>query len=345
MKKIAVGILAHVDAGKTTLSEALLYTAGVTRRLGRVDTGDAYLDTHFIERQRGITVFSKQAVIEYGDCYITLIDTPGHIDFSSEAERALSVEDYAILVISADDGVTSHTKTLWSMLAARDIPTFIFVNKADIAKRRRREILDEIKTNLDRRAVDFTAEGTDSFFESAAECDEELLGEFFESEKLSDGSVRRAISNRKIFPCLFGSALKVEGVSELLSLIEKYAEVCEYPRDMLGAKVYKIARDEAGKRLTYIKLTGGVLRNKDTFTLRDGYGEEKQEKIEEIRIYSGEKYKSVKECTPGTVCALVGPSCTKAGDGIGFEPAVLQTVAPVLDYRLVLPKGVSPYEA
>ena len=345
MKKIAVGILAHVDAGKTTLSEALLYTAGVTRRLGRVDTGDAYLDTHFIERQRGITVFSKQAVIEYGDCYITLIDTPGHIDFSSEAERALSVEDYAILVISADDGVTSHTKTLWSMLAARDIPTFIFVNKTDIAKRRRREILDEIKTNLDRRAVDFTAEWTDSFFESAAECDEELLGEFFESEKLSDGSVRRAISNRKIFPCLFGSALKVEGVSELLSLIEKYAEVCEYPRDMLGAKVYKIARDEAGKRLTYIKLTGGVLRNKDTFTLRDGYGEEKQEKIEEIRIYSGEKYKSVKECTPGTVCALVGPSCTKAGDGIGFEPAVLQTVAPVLDYRLVLPKGVSPYEA
>ncbi len=344
MKKIVVGILAHVDAGKTTLSEALLYTAGITRKLGRVDRKDAYLDTHSIERQRGITVFSKQAIIEYSDTYITLIDTPGHIDFSQEAERALSVQDYAILVISADDGVTSHTKTLWNMLSSRGIPTFIFVNKTDIAKRRHREILAEIKTVLDGGAIDFTVAGTSMFYESAAECSEELMAEFFESDTISDGSLSRAISKRKIFPCLFGSALKLEGVRELLSLIDKYTKEGSYPTDMLGATVYKIARDESGKRLTYIKLTGGALKNKDTITLIDKYGERREEKIEEIRVYSGEKYKALKECTPGMVCALVGPSSTRVGEGIGFEPDACNTVAPVLDYRLVLPKGLSPYE-
>ena len=238
MKRISVGILAHVDAGKTTLSEALLYTAGITRRLGRVDKGDAYLDTHAIERQRGITVFSKQAIIEHSDTYITLIDTPGHIDFSSEAERALSVEDYAILVVSADDGVTAHTKTLWNMLASRDIPTFIFVNKTDIANRRRKDVLQEIRTVLTPCAVDFSAVSTQGFFESCAECSEELMAEFFESDALTDESLSRAISKRKIFPCLFGSALKLEGVSELLSLVDKYTVSPSYPMDMLGATVY-----------------------------------------------------------------------------------------------------------
>lgn len=344
MKRIVIGILAHVDAGKTTLSEALLYTAGITRRLGRVDKGDAYLDTHSIERQRGITVFSKQAIIEYADTYITLIDTPGHIDFSSEAERALSVQDYAILVISADDGVTAHTKTLWNMLSSRGIPTFIFVNKTDISKRRKKEVLDEIKTVLSPQAVDFTMAGTPKFYESAAECSEELMAEFFERECVSDGSISSAISKRKIFPCLFGSALKLEGVKELLTLIDEYTAAGAYPTDMLGAKVYKIARDDAGKRLTYIKLTGGSLKNKDTISLYGKYGELRTEKIEEIRVYSGEKYKAVKECLPGMVAALVGPVSTAVGEGIGFEPHTEHTVAPVLDYRLVLPKDASPYE-
>ena len=344
MKRIVVGILAHVDAGKTTLSEALLYKAGTTRRLGRVDKGDAYLDTHAIERERGITVFSKQAIIEYRDTYITLIDTPGHIDFSSEAERALSVEDYAILVISADDGVTAHTKTLWNMLSSRGIPTFIFVNKTDIAKRRRKEVLEEIKTTLTPSAVDFTSVGSTAFFESAAGCSEELMAEFFETDALSRGSIVSAISKRKIFPCLFGSALKLDGVSELLSLIDEYTLEGAYPADMLGAVVYKIARDEAGKRLTYIKLTGGMLKNKDTLALKDKYGDCRYEKIEQIRVYSGDRYKTVGECVAGMVLALVGPVSTRVGEGIGFEPDAECTVEPVLDYRLVLPKGQSPYE-
>ena len=344
MKKLVVGILAHVDAGKTTLTEGMLFTSGTIDKLGRVDKKDAYLDTHSIERERGITVFSKQAILEFGDTYMTLIDTPGHIDFSCDAERALSVQDYAILVVSASDGVTAHTKTLWGLLAARGIPVFIFVNKTDISDRRRIELMDELKCNLSPSAVDFMNDGMPAFYEEVAASDERLIGEFFESGTVRVEAIAGAVAARKIFPCLFGSALKLQGVSELLSAIDKYTLPRPYPADMLGAVVYKISRDADGKRLTFLKVTGGMLKNKDVLTLRDRYGNEQREKIEEIRVYSGDKYKSVSRVEAGTVCAVLGPKSTKVSEGIGFEPSVEPTVVPVLDYMLVLPDGVSPYE-
>ena len=343
MKRIAVGILAHVDAGKTTLTEGLLYASGTIDKLGRVDKGNAYLDNHSLERERGITIFSKQAVLEFGSTYMTLIDTPGHLDFSCEAERALSVQDYAILVVSASDGVSAHTKTLWNLLRSRGIPTFIFVNKTDISERRRAELLDEIHTNLTPYAVDFSNEGSAEFYESAA-VSEDMISEFFETEKLSRDTLCEAIRESKIFPTLFGSALRMKGVSELLSLIDRYTLRPSYPAGLLGAVVYKISRDSDGKRLTYLKITGGELKNKDTVTLGEGISDRRQEKIEEIRIYSGEKYKSVQRAEAGTVCAVLGPRTTKVGEGIGFERTVLPTLSPVLDYKMELPKGTSPYE-
>ena len=344
MKKIVVGILAHVDAGKTTLTEAMLYSSGMIDKLGRVDKRDAYLDTHKIERERGITVFSKQAILEFNDTYMTLIDTPGHIDFSCDAERALAVQDYAILVISAPDGVTAHTKTLWGLLASRGIPTFIFVNKTDISERRRIELMEEIRCNLSSLAVDFMNEGTAQFYESVAAADEKMIGEFFESGSVSLDAIRSAVAMRKIFPCIFGSALKLNGVGELLSAIDTYTLAQAYPTNMFGAVVYKISRDADGKRLTFLKVTGGTLKNKDTLTLRDRYGNELQEKVEEIRLYSGDKYKSLGSVSAGSVCAVLGPKSTKVSEGIGFEPSVEPTLVPVLDYRLVLPEGISPYE-
>ncbi|MBQ2877228.1 MAG: NYN domain-containing protein [Clostridia bacterium] len=343
MKRIVVGILAHVDAGKTTLTEGLLYSSGMIDKLGRVDKRDAYLDTHTLERERGITIFSKQAVLEFGSTYMTLIDTPGHVDFSCEAERALSVQDYAILVISASDGVTAHTKTLWNLLRARDIPTFIFVNKTDISERRRSELLDEIKCTLTPLAVDFTDEGSAAFFESAA-LDEELISEFFETESLSTASLSSAIKRCKIYPTLFGSALRLGGVAELLSLIDRYTLSPSYPSGMLGAKVYKIARDREGRRLTYLKITGGTLKAKDDLVISGGLAERCAEKVEEIRIYSGERYKSAQRAEAGIVCAVLGPKETRVGDGIGFEAATTPMLTPVLDYRMELPSGVSPYE-
>ena len=344
MKRIVVGILAHVDAGKTTLTEALLYSSGMIDKVGRVDKRDAYLDNHELERERGITIFSKQAVIEFGETYMTLVDTPGHVDFSCEAERALSVQDYAILVISASDGVTAHTKTLWNLLSARRIPTFIFVNKTDISERRRGELLSELACNLSPRCVDFSDTASQSFFENVAAQDEGMIAEFFESERVSDGAISDAILRRRVFPCLFGSALKLKGVDELLSLINRFTKSLSYPESMLGAAVYKIARDKDGKRLTYLKITGGALKNKDTLILKDKYGEPTLEKVEEIRIYSGEKYKSVAQAPAGVVCAVLGPKATRVGDGIGFEPSREPLLLPVLDYRMVLPADVSPYE-
>ena len=344
MKRIAVGILAHVDAGKTTLTEGFLYSAGMIDRLGRVDKKDAYLDTHTLERERGITIFSKQAILEFGGTYMTLIDTPGHVDFSCEAERALSVQDYAILIVSASDGVTAHTRTLWNLLSARRIPTFIFVNKTDISERRRSALLDELKCSLSSACIDFSEEGSAEFYESVAGCDEAMIEEFFETESLTLESISGAIERRKIFPCFFGSALKMRGVAELLSAIDRYTKEKPYPDSMLGAVVYKISRDAQGKRLTFLKITGGSLKNKDTLRLRGKYGEETFEKIEEIRIYSGEKYKSVGSAPAGVLCAVLGPQSTKVGDGIGFEPTDVPTLTPVLDYRIILPSGVSPYE-
>lgn len=344
MKKITLGILAHVDAGKTTLSEGLLFSSGNIQRLGRVDKRDAFLDTHSLERERGITIFSKQAMLEFGDTLITLIDTPGHIDFSCEAERALSVQDYAILLISATDGVTAHTKTLWHLLAARGIPTFIFVNKLDISDRSRAQILDELKCTLSSRCVDFTTDTTPEFYEACASSDERLMEEFFATDALECEGICRSIAKRRIFPCFFGSALKMKGVEELLLGIDKYTLEKQYSDTLFGAKVYKITRDPQGKRLTYIKVTGGSLKTKDTIEITLPSGETVREKVEEIRLYSGDKYKSAQSVTAGSVCAVLGPTSTRVGMGLGFEVSDTQTLSPVLDYRMILPKEANTYE-
>ena len=344
MKNIAVGILAHVDAGKTTLSEGLLYSCGATARLGRVDKRDAFLDNHSLERERGITIFSHQAILERGDTRITLIDTPGHIDFSCEAERAISVQDYAILVISATDGVTAHTKTLWHLLAAKRVPTFIFVNKLDIADRTRAQLLSEITTVLSNSAVDFTTDSGEEFYEKCASADEGLMEEFFSCESLKVESIKQAISRRKIYPVYFGSALKMRGVEEFLSSFDKYTLRKTYHKTLFGAKVYKISRDSAGKRLSYLKITGGSLRPKDTIEITLESGERVYEKVEEIRLYSGEKYKSLSVAEAGTVCAVLGLGSTKVGMGLGFELSDSSTLEPVLDYRLILPREANSYE-
>ncbi len=344
MKRIAVGILAHVDAGKTTLSEGLLYSAGMLDSLGRVDKKDAFLDTHSLERERGITIFSKQAIFNFGGSEITLIDTPGHIDFSTEAERALSVQDYAILVISAPDGVTSHTKTLWHLIASRHIPTFIFINKTDISDRKRIDIMGELTAALSADCVDFSSGESDELFEHCASRDERLMEEYFGTDSLSPSSIRTAIRERRIFPCFFGSALKMKGVREFLAAIDRYTESKRYSETLFGAKIYKITRDRQGKRLTYLKITGGSLKTKDSLPIKNRYGDTVYEKVEEIRLYSGEKYKSVGSVTAGTVCAVLGPTSTRAGDGLGIEASSEPTLAPVLDYRIILPEGANPYE-
>ena len=343
MKKIVVGILAHVDAGKTTLSEGLLYASGTIDKLGRVDRKNAYLDTYSLERERGITIFSKQAHLSFGDTEITLVDTPGHIDFSCEAERALSIQDYAILVISASDGIQSHTKTLWQLLASRRIPTFIFINKTDISEKTRSELMSEIKAGLSSGCVDFSS--SDIKDEDAAGTDEKLMAEYFDTGMLSDSSIRTAVSSRKIFPCFFGSALKMTGVREFLYGFDKYTEEILYNDRIFGAKIFKIARDPAGKRLTYMKITGGKLTAKDFITVKDKDGNDFSEKIEEIRLYSGEKYKSTKEVSGGALCAVLGPSHTEVGMGIGIERNDEPTLSPILDYRIYLPSDISIYEA
>ena len=344
MKRLTVGILAHVDAGKTTLSEGLLFSSGTLQKMGRVDKKDAFLDNHAIERERGITIFSSQAILAFGDTGMTLIDTPGHIDFSCETERALSVQDYAILVVSATDGVTAHTKTLWHLLSARGIPTIIFVNKLDISERRRGALLAELKCMLSSRIVDFTEDNSPDFYESCASNDERLMEEFFSTDKLEIEGIKNAIAKRRIFPCLFGSALKMKGVSELLSLIDKYAKQKNYSESLFGAKIYKISRDPSGKRLTFMKITGGSLKPKDIIEITSKTGEVIREKVEEIRLYSGDKYKSASVANAGTVCAVLGPTATTVGMGLGFEPSDMQTLSPVLDYRIALPKGANPSE-
>ena len=344
MKNIAVGILAHVDAGKTTLSEGLLYSSGATSRLGRVDKKDAFLDNHSLERERGITIFSHQAILDLPNTRITLIDTPGHIDFSCEAERAISVQDYAILVVSATDGVTAHTKTLWHLLAAKRVPTFIFVNKLDIADRTRPQLLSEIKTILSPSAVDFSHDTGADFYEACASADEGLMEEFFSTDSLCLDSLRRGIQTRKIFPVYFGSALKMKGVAEFLEGIDKYTLQKSHSESIFGAKVYKISRDAQDKRLSWVKVTGGSLRPKDTVEIVTEGGERILEKVEEIRLYSGEKYKTLATATAGTVCALMGLTETRVGMGLGFELSDTQTLAPVLNYRLALPREANPYE-
>ena len=344
MKNIVIGIIAHVDAGKTTLTEGMLYSSGATDRLGRVDKRDAHLDTHSLERERGITIFSKQAVMDLPSSHVTLIDTPGHVDFSCECERSLSVQDYAILVVSATDGVTAHTRTLWQLLSARRIPTFIFVNKCDIADRRRDDLLAELKVALSPHCIDFSKEGTPEFYEAVASSDVKLMDEFFEREAVEDEHIAEAVRRRAAFPCYFGSALKMRGVDELLSGLDKYTLKTPYPEDMLGAKIYKIDRDSSGRRVAFAKITGGSLAPKTVIEFRDKHGELHEEKIEELRVWNGERSSPLKLATPGTVCAIYGTSATEAGMGLGFEPNDSAMLTPVLDYSLILPQDADPYE-
>ena len=348
-KHLTVGILAHVDAGKTTLSEGLLYTSGQLRRLGRVDHGDAFLDTDAQERERGITIFSKQAVLPLESMTITLLDTPGHVDFSSEMERTLQVLDYAILVISGTDGVQGHTLTLWRLLSRYHIPTFLFINKMDLAGADREALLDQLRQRLSAGCVDFSAPG-DSWQEDAAVCDEGILEKYLETGALEDGDVVSLIRHRKVFPCWFGSALKLEGVREFLQGVERYAAPPVYPQQF-GAKVFKIARDPQGVRLTYLKVTGGSLKVKALLTnqrpdISLPADQVWEEKADQLRIYSGAQFRAADSVPAGGVCAVAGLSRTHAGEGLGFEPeSPIPLLEPVLSYQVILPQGANVHTA
>lgn len=342
MKRITLGILAHVDSGKTTLSEAMLYGAGSISKLGRVDHRDSFLDTNALERERGITIFSKQAMLHCGDTDFTLLDTPGHVDFSAETERTLQVLDYAILVISGTDGVQSHTQTLWSLLQKYRVPCFIFVNKMDLDGADRDRVLFQLRQKLSDRCVDFSAEGSDEFNENAALCEDALLAEYDDTGTIRQGSLVKAIRARKLFPCLFGSALKNDGVTTFLECLQRYTVMPDYPQ-AFGAKVFKIAEDNQKNRLTFLKITGGVLHVREvpqSDKNRDG------EKVNQIRLYSGEKFTALEEAPAGTVCAVTGLTFAGSGDGLGAERnSALPVLEPVLTYRLNLPDGLDVHTA
>ncbi len=353
MKQLTLGILAHVDAGKTTLSEALLFTAGAIRKAGRVDKKDAFLDNYELERERGITIFSKQAVFSYEDLRITLLDTPGHVDFSTEMERTLQVLDAAVLLISAADGVQSHTRTLWKLLESYQVPVFLFVNKMDQPGADQEKILAGIQNQLSGNCVDFTplvgAAATESkgaaleadmqeAMEAVAICDEELLNSFLTDGRISQGQLREKIAERKVFPCLFGSALRLQGIEALLSAIAAYAPEKTYP-EVFGARVFKVTRDSQGSRLTHMKITGGTLKAKMELTC----AEDKTEKVNQIRVYSGERFEAVNEAVAGSVCAVTGLLGTMAGQGLGMEKNLESPfLTPVLSYCLLLPEGTDP---
>ena len=342
MKKIAVGILAHVDSGKTTLSEALMYCSGNITKLGRVDHRDSFLDTFSLERDRGITIFSKQAVMKYNNTDFTLLDTPGHIDFSAEAERTLQVLDYAILVISGTNGVQSHTATLWKLLKRYNVPCFIFVNKMDLDGADKLAVMAQLRTNLDENCVDFTYQSTDYFRENVAVCDEQMLEKYYETESIEKADIIRAIKERKLFPCMFGSALKLDGVREFLALLDEYTQMPFYP-DEFGAKVFKIAEDNQGNRLTFLKVTGGSLKVREVLKSDKNVN---AEKVNRIRVYSGEKFTAIDEAAAGTVCAVTGITFAKSGDGLGIESdSDLPMLEPVPTYKLDLTDGTDPHTA
>ena len=333
MGKIVVGILAHVDAGKTTLSEGMLYTSGAIRTMGRVDNRDAFLDTYALERERGITIFSKQAVFPLGTTQVTLLDTPGHVDFSPEMERTLQVLDYAILVISGADGVQGHTRTLWNLLRRYEIPTFVFVNKMDQEGTDAEALLQELKNILEEGCVDFSTKRDAHFYEETAVCSEDALEEFLETGRLKEETVQELFLERQLFPCFFGSALRLEGVKEFVEQMQELIKVPEYP-DTFAAKVFKIARDEAGNRLTYLKITGGSLKVKSVI---------EGQKVNQIRIYSGEKYEAVNEVEAGSICAVTGLSDTYPGEGLGAEQGTyLPVLEPVLNYQVIPTEGDDP---
>lgn len=357
MKKLVTGILAHVDAGKTTLSEGLLYQCGAIRRLGRVDNRDAFLDTYELERKRGITIFSKQARLHYEDMEITLLDTPGHVDFSAEMERALQVIDHAVLLISGADGVQGHTRTLWRLLKRYEIPTFLFFNKMDQPGTDKEQLLRECQEKLGENIVDFSGQNMGDFYENIAVCEERLLEEFLETGSIGKEEIAELVAERKLFPCFFGSALKLEGVKELLKALRDYAGGTEAgEEDPFAARVYKISRDRQGNRLTFLKITGGCLKVREEVTgrmserLTEGMSEDGsslwREKVTQIRSYSGEKYETVDRADKGGIYAVTGLSYTMPGDGLGAENSSLPPMLePVLTYKVYLPDDVKPAEA
>ena len=338
---IVLGILAHVDAGKTTLSEAMLYLSGKLKKLGRVDHRDSFLDNNSLERARGITIFSKQAVMPLGEMTVTLLDTPGHVDFSAEAERSLQVLDYAVLVISGTDGVQAHTETLWKLLERYNVPVLIFVTKMDLPGCDRQEIMDGLRTRLSECCVDFSAEG-DALFESAAMCSEEAMDEYIETGSIGAERLRDMLRRREIFPCCFGSGLRTEGVAEFLNTLELYARPGDYSEDF-SARVYKIARDAQGNRMTFMKVTGGALRVRSLMKYADRDGNAFEEKISQLRIYSGAKYDTAETVLPGQICAALGLTGTYPGQGLGaagdFAEPLLE---PVMSYRVILPPQSDP---
>ena len=339
MKKQVIGVLAHVDAGKTTLSEALLYAAGKIKTPGRVDWRNTYLDTHSLERERGITIFSKQALFSYGDMAVTLLDTPGHVDFSAEAERTLAVLDYAILVISGSEGVQAHTQTLWQLLERYRVPVFLFITKMDLAGCSASETMTDLCTHLDSGCVNFSDPA--DFGERIAVCEETLFERYMESGEVTDTDVAALIADRKVFPCYFGSGLKNDGIGNLLDGLERYTLETEYP-EAFGAQVYKIGHDPGGVRLTYMKITGGSLSVRQLLRYR-GEGDELEEKITGIRLYSGAKFETRDKVTAGDVCAVTGLSGTYVGQGLGDEDSALPPyLEPVLHYRIGLPKDTDP---
>ena len=341
-KKIVLGVLAHVDAGKTTLSEGMLYLSGSIRKMGRVDNRNTFFDTDTRERERGITIFSKQAVFQYENTEVVLVDTPGHVDFSAEMERALQVLDYAILVINGADGVQGHTHTLWSLLRRYQIPVFLFVNKMDQEIADKEWVLEQLKKELDLNCVDFSREMDQEFYEELAVSDEEALEEFLETQHLSHDRICDILKKRKAFPCFFGSALKMDGVEAFLKGFCQYTTAPVYGSEF-GARVYKIARDEQGNRLTYMKITGGSLKAKSLLCTSRGEADEetKTEKVNQIRLYSGTKYETVTEAEAGSICTVTGLEHTYPGQGLGFEERESKPcLEPVLTYSVEFPQGV-----
>ena len=336
-----MALLAHVDAGKTTLSEALLYRTGARRTLGRVDHRDAYLDTHDLERSRGITIFSKQALFSTAGRDFTLVDTPGHVDFAAEAERTMPILDCAVLLISGTDGVQAHTVTLWRLLERYGVPTFLFINKMDLPGTDRAKLMESLQRELSPGCVDFGGE-PDAVAEAAAMCDEALLETYLETGTVTAGNIRGLVAGRKLFPCCFGSALKLTGVDAFLDALDAYAP--EVPRpDAFGARVYKISRDPQGNRLTWMKLTGGQLKVRAPLYYVNRKGEKQEEKVLQLRLYSGDKFTAPDTAEAGKLIAVTGLSGTFAGQGLGTEPpgtpAVLE---PVMTYRVVLPRSCDP---
>ncbi len=342
MKRLVIGILAHVDAGKTTLVESMLYNSGNIKTLGRVDHKNAFLDTYELERDRGITIYSKQAILKGEDSEITLLDTPGHVDFSSEMERTLQVLDYAILVISGRDGVQGHTETLWKLLEEYNIPTFIFINKMDMPDTDKNTLLEEVRDRLSDNIVDFTDnQKSEEFFEHLAMCDEQLLDKYIENEVLNKPDIVKSIKNRNVFPCFFGSALKLSGIDTFVKGLREYTSNPICPKKF-GARVYKIARDADGNRLTFMKITGGTLKVK--MSLRDNKNTW-EEKVNQIRIYSGNKYELVDEVNAGSMCVVAGLTSTFPGEGLGRETTDNKPfLEPVLNYQVILPEDCNVHE-